>query len=138
MDVKKSLLKEIYNIEASFEINSKFDNWYKKLLNKTIQELSLDDVYTMLRQNILLKLAIEQACIFIREDPSAGVMYDGQLLEILSELAPEAINDKRNCLESLLPYTQLEISKHTWDDEFEKEEYQNIIEKFNKSLTELG
>ncbi|WP_035415229.1 contact-dependent growth inhibition system immunity protein, partial [Bacillus sp. UNC437CL72CviS29] len=82
MDVKQSLLKEIYNIEDSFQVNSKFDNWHKKLLNKTIQEFTLDDVYTMLRQNNLLKLAIEQAYIFIKEDRLAGVMYDGQLLEV--------------------------------------------------------
>ncbi|MBC1996674.1 hypothetical protein HCJ19_14270, partial [Listeria seeligeri] len=52
-------IKDIYHIDDSFSSdNEKYNKWLKSLLNKTKDEITEKDVYTMLLQQELEDLAI--------------------------------------------------------------------------------
>jgi hypothetical protein len=80
-------IKEIYSLNQNnqnAEPEYALDKWYTRLINKTADEIDLEDVSRMLTQNVFIDLGIKKAMEILSEDPIAGVFYDGQLLELLS------------------------------------------------------
>ena len=127
-------IKEIYNVYNNFPIESKYDKWYKELLNKGTDEINVVDVYNMLRQDVFKELAILCACNFIEKNPLEGEMYNGQLLEILSELSIEEIKQYQIYLEPLLIQAEKVLKTYSWENPEERNEYKIIVNEFRNKL----
>lgn len=131
-------IKDIYHMDDDFPIlDEKYDNWLKKLLNKTEDEIDKNDIYTMFCQHELEKLAIKKAIEFILDDPLAGKMWDGQFLE---QLAREPIDRLRlydKELKKLPSYIEANIDDSMWEFDFEKEDYMRIYDDFKQVISKL-
>ncbi|HWO95758.1 contact-dependent growth inhibition system immunity protein [Fictibacillus sp. Mic-4] len=118
---KDKTIREIYNI-TTFEKETVYslDSWYQNLLNKRAEEIDINDVSKMIRQNIFTDLAIKKAIEFLEKDPLAGELYDGQLLEILSSVDinnSNASNLKRTLLDIYEDLENLDwLCKEDYDD----------------------
>ncbi|HAO6469370.1 TPA: hypothetical protein IQC35_002919, partial [Listeria monocytogenes] len=108
-------IKDIYHIDDSFSSdNEKYNKWLKSLLNKTKDEITEKDVYTMLLQQELEDLAIEKAIEFIKIDPLTGEMWDGQFLEQLAGISADKLVAYKEELQKLIPYIDIQIKEPLW------------------------
>ncbi|MBM5597251.1 contact-dependent growth inhibition system immunity protein [Listeria seeligeri] len=131
-------MKDIYDIDDSFAIeDEKYDTWLKVLLNKTDEEITEKDVYTMLKQHELEDLGIKKAIEFVQLDPLAGEMWDGQFLEQLSKAPAEKLVNYKDELKTLLSYIDSQINDFLWDFEFEKEEFMTRYLEFENCVSSL-
>ncbi|MBF2352496.1 contact-dependent growth inhibition system immunity protein [Listeria welshimeri] len=131
-------IKDIYHIDDSFSIdNEKYNKWLKSLLNKTKDEITEKDVYTMLLQQELEDLAIEKAIEFIKIDSLTGEMWDGQLLEQLAGISADKLVAYKEDLQKLIPYIDIQIKEPLWDFEFEREDFISRYMKFKDKVDNL-
>ncbi|HAA0650658.1 hypothetical protein HCA24_06740 [Listeria innocua] len=131
-------IKDIYHIDDSFSIdNEKYNKWLKSLLNKTKDEITEKDVYTMLLQQELEELAIEKAIEFIKIDPLTGEMWDGQFLEQLAGISADKLVAYKEELQKLIPYIDIQIKEPLWDFEFEREDFISRYMKFKDKVANL-
>ncbi|TYV78366.1 hypothetical protein FZ045_05350 [Listeria monocytogenes] len=131
-------IKDIYHIDDSFSIdNEKYNKWLKSLLNKTRGKITENDVYTMLLQQELEGLAIEKAIEFIKINPLAGEMWDGQFLEQLAGISADKLVAYKDDLQKLIPYMDNKINEILWDFETEKEEFLFRYAKFKDKVVNL-
>ncbi|EAK9823721.1 hypothetical protein FDQ22_10225 [Listeria monocytogenes] len=131
-------IKDIYHIDDSFSIdNEKYNKWLKSLLNKTKDEITEKDVYTMLLQQELEDLAIEKAIEFINIDPLTGEMWDGQFLEQLAGISADKLVAYKEELQKLIPYIDIQIKEPLWDFEFEREDFISRYMKFKDKVANL-
>lgn len=131
-------IKDIYHIDDSFSIdNEKYNKWLKSLLNKTKDEITEKDVYTMLLQQELEELAIEKAFEFIKIDPLTGEMWDGQFLEQLAGISADKLVAYKEELQKLIPYIDIQIKEPLWDFEFEREDFISRYMKFKDKVANL-
>ncbi|EIO9132713.1 hypothetical protein ABZZ32_001956 [Listeria monocytogenes] len=131
-------IKDIHHIDDSFSSdNEKYNKWLKSLLNKTKDEITEKDVYTMLLQQELEDLAIEKAIEFIKIDPLTGEMWDGQFLEQLAGIAADKLVAYKEELQKLIPYIDIQIKEPLWDFEFEREDFISRYMKFKDKVANL-
>ncbi|EAC9069571.1 hypothetical protein KV64_06665 [Listeria monocytogenes] len=131
-------IKDIYHIDDSFSSdNEKYNKWLKSLLNKTKDEITEKDVYTMLLQQELEDLAIEKAIEFIKIDPLTGEMWDGQFLEQLAGISADKLVAYKEDLQKLIPYIDIQIKEPLWDFEFEREDFISRYMKFKDKVANL-
>ncbi|EAG6101193.1 hypothetical protein Q8E58_002162 [Listeria monocytogenes] len=131
-------IKDIYHIDDSFSSdNEKYNKWLKSLLNKTKDEITEKDVYTMLLQQELEDLAIEKAIEFIKIDPLTGEMWDGQFLEQLAGISADKLVAYKEELQKLIPYIDIQIKEPLWDFEFEREDFISRYMKFKDKVANL-
>jgi hypothetical protein len=125
-------IKEIYSLNQNnqnAETEYALDKWYARLINKTADEIDLEDVSRMLSQNVFIDLGIKKAMEILSEDPIAGVFYDGQLLELLSAVDLDTIKDLSQ-LKLLLHKINNNLSNLDWSSEEDQIEYNELLTNF--------
>ena len=129
-------IKNIYQVRDDFPItDEKYDNWLRKLLNKTEEEVSENDVCTMLSQHEFEELAIKKAIDFILADPLAGEMWDGHFLEQLAKAPLDKLKAHEKVLRKLPSSIDDRLADSLWDAEVEKEEFMIIYAEFKHILS---
>ena len=78
----------------------------------------------MLRQNVLLHLAVPNTLSILFDNPFEGEMNDGEMLELLIRVikANKGLVTQKN-LQELLMVAKKEIDRYEWESERDKEEY---------------
>lgn len=125
-------IKEIYSLnqkEQNAGPEYALDNWYNELINKTEDEIDLEDVCRMLSQNVFIDLGIKKAMEILSDDPVAGEFYDGQLLELLSAIDIDKIKDLSQ-LKVLLEKIKHSFSNLDWSNEEDQKEYSELLLNF--------
>lgn len=124
-------IKEIYNCKPDYTNENEISplgKWYNKLIDKTIAEITEDDVEKMIRQNILLELALKKAIEFLNIDIFAGALYTAGILIHVSKLDISYLriySKELKCI-SLSALNKLEKNEFIEDNE-EKKEIQEAI-----------
>ncbi|MFE6074836.1 contact-dependent growth inhibition system immunity protein [Paenibacillus sp. NPDC057886] len=129
-------IKEIYSLQQNIQTEESeypLDQWYNRLIDKTIDEIELEDVSRMLAQNVFMDLGIKKALEILKDDPLAGEMYDGHLLKILYSIELNQFEDLSQ-LASLLQDINRNLSNIDWADEEDQEEYTELLTNFMKKL----
>lgn len=113
--------------------------WYNKLIDKTIDQIDLRDVFSMISNKILLELAIAKAIEFFVKNPFDGEAYSGQLLELFVNNSDMFYNSKSSKLAEMLKIIdKMDIeaaqSKDWWGYDFDFDEegcknYVNLLDK---------
>jgi len=115
---KKDSLKNLNNL--SYDTNdsqSSLIQWYNRLIDKSVDELSVTDVSKMIRQHILREVAINRAIELLLVEPFAGEMLDGGLLDLLLSCGAEFADSKK--IEMLIPMimeAEKEMSGFDWQE----------------------
>ncbi|MGG4193017.1 contact-dependent growth inhibition system immunity protein [Paenibacillus jamilae] len=127
-------IKEIYFLNQN-ETESEYtlDIWYNKLINKTVGEIEVVDVTRMLSQNVLINLGIKKAMDILFDDPLAGEMYEGQLLELLYSIDLNKFEDLSQ-LKLLLQKISAILPNLEWFDEEDQKEYRDLLINFVKKI----
>lgn len=127
----KQTIKNTYNLSyGDLKVNSGLIKWYNRLLDKTADELDEIDVSKMIRQDILVDLAIDGAINILKDNPYAGEMYDGDVLNSLNSLVKnERVNiDQLKKLKNIVGEFKGRVSEFEWGDISKKELFIKNIE----------
>lgn len=125
-------IKEIYSLNQNnqnAEPEYALETWYARLINKTADEIDLEDASRMLSQNVFIDLGIKKAMEILSEDPIAGEFYDGQLLELLSAVDLDEFKDLSQ-LKLLLQKINNNLSNLDWSSEEDQIEYNELLTNF--------
>jgi hypothetical protein len=129
-------ISKILNVKSEeIEIKCELDKWYATLLNKTVEEINVNDISRMLRQDILMEVAVNKSVEILNENPLAGEVYDGQLLELLYSVDVNKYKEDIDEVKYLLIKIKSNISSFEWlcDEDFK--EYLQVLEKYLKKLS---
>ncbi|HFZ7336388.1 TPA: contact-dependent growth inhibition system immunity protein [Salmonella enterica subsp. salamae serovar 21:z10:z6] len=112
------------------KVNSGLIKWYNRLLDKTADELDEIDISKMIRQDILVDLAIDSAINILKDNPYAGEMYDGDVLNSLNSLVKnERVNiDQLKKLKNIVGEFKGRVSEFEWGDISKRELFIKNIE----------
>lgn len=81
------LIKDKYNLkEETKNLEYSLPLWYNELINKTVDEINLLDINRMIRQNILVEVALKRAVEEMLKDPFVGEQLEGDVLEHVLKL----------------------------------------------------
>lgn len=126
--------EEIYKIKklklSELKQESPLDRWFYIMIQKKVENLSLEDISKMLRQNVFLDIAIPMAWIQLFSDPFCGEMYDGQLLETLIQTLKKKckVDDYKN-YQKFKKIVLEQIDKYEWSSLDDKLDYVNSLNK---------
>ncbi len=112
---------EVYNLEV----------WYNQLIEKKFCEITLKDVLIMFRQDLFTEIAFKKAIVILKNNPLAGEMYEGELLEKLLDEKNEKLTFKyKNDIQTILEKGKNASEDYIWINQDEKNEYLSIIENY--------
>lgn len=104
--------------------------WYNQLIDKKVSEIEVSDVLRMIRQNEFIDIAIPKAVKFLLENPFAGEMYEGELLEKMSNLERSVLKQYIQVLREVLEVALINNKTYEWLDEEERKDFEKVIEDF--------
>ena len=134
MEDKK--IKNIYgcsNIEAEGELYP-LQKWYNQVIEKTISEITIADVLRMMRQNEFVELAISRAIDYLKDNPFAGELYEGELLEKVSMFDINQIRDYSDEIRNILEIALKENEVYEWLNEDERMAFKKIVNSFSEKI----
>lgn len=122
-------LKDIYNCQyiVSDEMLYPLQEWHNQLIDKRIDEITVADVLRMMRQKELIDLAISKAIDFLKENVFMGELYDGQILEQISELDISLLTPYCDDMKYILRVALEKATIHEWSYDGEKDEFIEIV-----------
>lgn len=132
----KRKIKEIYNCVAivSNEELYPLQKWYNQLIEKTIDEITIADVLKMIRQKEFTNLAMSKAIYFLQENVFAGELYEGELLEKLSEMDSLFLTSYADDLKKIMKNALLKSKIHDWTYDGEEKEFKDIIDALSQKV----
>lgn len=125
----KRKIKEIYNCLpiVSNEQLYPLQKWYNQLIEKEINEITIADVLRMIRQQEFTKLAMSKAIEFLQKNVFAGELYEGELLEKISEMDEAILISYADDLKKIIKNALSKAEIHAWIYAGEDEEFKDVI-----------
>ncbi|MCR5847844.1 MAG: hypothetical protein K6G75_06960 [Lachnospiraceae bacterium] len=131
----KEKIKEIYNAEK-LSVNDSLIEWHNNVIEKTQAELTISDVARCIRQNIFVETAYEMLLVYLTQDPLAGDMYLGELMEKAREVDKQLILKHSKSLQDIIIIAEAFIQDNEWELEDEKEEFSKSVDNLKKIIGE--
>lgn len=132
-------IKNIYQCKA-IEIEGKIyplQKWYNELIEKKVSELEVSDVLRMIRQNVFLDIAISKSVEFLMENPFAGELYEGELLEKLSDVDISILMNDMKEVRGILSDALIKNKSYEWLNEEERKEFEEVVLKFSDKIEKM-
>ena len=137
-------IKDIYNITYDPASVSEYDRqrspmpeWYEKVIYKTIEELTVFDIWRMFIQELFVDTAVKRAIVYLKEDPFCTEINDGDIMRYLSKVDIELVKDfKKELLEIIANARKLK-GEYDWISEVDEIQYIAAIDSLEKKLLDL-
>ena len=132
----KRKIKKIYNcisISSNEELYP-LQKWYNQLIEKTIAEITVEDVLRMIRQKEFTNLAVSKAINFLKEDVFVGELYEGELLEKVSEMDSSFLISYADDLKNIIKNALVKSETRDWIYAGEEEEFKDMIDTLSKKI----
>ena len=132
----KRKIKEIYNCISivSNEELYPLQKWYNQLIEKTIAEITVEDVLRMIRQKEFTNLAVSKAINFLKEDVFVGELYEGELLEKVSEMDSSFLISYADDLKNIINNALVKSETRDWIYAGEEEEFKDMIDALSTKV----
>ena len=145
MDGKARLeIKDIYNITYDPESIPEehrwapIPQWYEKVIYKTIEELTVFDIWRMFMQERFVDTAVKRAIVYLKEDPFCSEIIDGDIMKFVSEVDIEFVKDFKEELLGIIANARKLKDEYDWMTEDDEIRYTAAIDKFEKKLLDLN
>ena len=135
-DMRK--IKDIYDCVAiiSQEELYPLEKWYNQLIDKTIFEITVEDVIRMIRQKQFISLAMSKAIKFLQNDVFIGEAYDGEMLKKISEMDSSLLISYADDLKNIVQNALDKSVTHEWSYNGEEDEFKKIVNSITKKLVQ--
>ncbi|WP_276979351.1 contact-dependent growth inhibition system immunity protein [Johnsonella ignava] len=138
-------IKDIYNIRYDPASFSEYDRqtspmpeWYEKVIYKTIEELTVFDIWRMFMQERFVDTAVKRAIVYLKEDPFCSEIIDGDIMKFVSEVNIEFVKDFKEELLGIIANARKLKDEYDWMTEDDEIRYIAAIDKFEKKLLDLN
>ena len=138
-------IKDIYNIRYDPASFSEYDRqtspmpeWYEKVIYKTIEELTVFDIWRMFMQERFVDTAVKRAIVYLKEDPFCSEIIDGDIMKLVSEVDIELVKDFKEELLGIIANARKLKDEYDWMTEDDEIRYIAAIDKFEKKLLDLN
>ena len=138
-------IKDIYNIRYDPASVSEYDRqrspmpeWYEKVIYKTIEELTVFDIWRMFMQERFVDTAVKRAIVYLKEDPFCSEIIDGDIMKLVSEVDIELVKDFKEELLGIIANARKLKDEYDWMTEDDEIRYTAAIDKFEKKLLDLN
>ena len=138
-------IKDIYNIRYDPASFSEYDRqtspmpeWYEKVIYKTIEELTVFDIWRMFMQERFVDTAVKRAIVYLKEDPFCSEIIDGDIMKLVSEVDIELVKDFKEELLGIIVNARKLKDEYDWMTEDDEIRYIAAIDKFEKKLMDLN
>lgn len=111
--------------------------WYNQLIDKSIDEITVEDILKMMRQKQFIDLALSRAINYLKENVFAGELYDGEILEKISEIDNSFLKFYVYDLKDITEHAFKKSVTHKWSYCGEKEEFIEIANKISRKLANI-
>ena len=131
-------IKDIYDCVAiiSQEELYPLEKWYNQLIDKTIFEITVEDVIRMIRQKQFISLAMSKAIKFLQNDVFIGEAYDGEMLEKISEMDSSLLISYVDDLKNIVQNALDKSVTHEWSYNGEEDEFKKIVNSITEKLVQ--
>ena len=129
-------IKDIYNCKT-LSGDDPLVIWHNEIIEKRPDELSVLDVARCVRQKLFLEVAYEKLLKFLLQDPYAGDLYAGELLEKASEVDKEYIKKHRDEITEIVNLADEFAKAHEWESIDDKLEYISELDNLKGKLSEV-
>ena len=133
-------IKDIYNIRYDPASFSEYDRqtspmpeWYEKVIYKTIEELTVFDIWRMFMQERFVDTAVKRAIVYLKEDPFCSEIIDGDIMKLVSEVDIELVKDFKEELLGIIANARKLKDEYDWMTEDDEIRYTAAIDKFEKN-----
>lgn len=133
--MKDRKIKDIFGCSYIEIEEYPLQKWYNQLLDKTIYEINVSDVLRMIRQKEFLEIAVPRAIFFLNNNPFEGEMYEGELLEKVSNLEILQVKHHIDDIKNILAQAQKDNETYEWLIEEERMKFQKLIKDFSEKIT---
>ena len=137
-------IKDIYNITYDPASVSEYDRqrspmpeWYEKVIYKTIEELTVFDIWRMFMQELFVDTAVKRAIVYLKEDPFCTEINDGDIMRYLSKVDIELVKDFKEELLGIIENARKLKDEYDCMTEDDKIRYTAVIDSFEKKLLDL-
>ena len=137
-------IKDIYNIRYDPASFSEYDRqtspmpeWYEKVIYKTIEELTVFDIWRMFMQELFVDTAVKRAIVYLKKDPFCSEIIDGDIMKFVSEVDIEFVKDFKEELLGIIANARKLKDEYDWMTEDDEIRYIAAIDKFEKKLLDL-
>lgn len=134
--MKEKKIKDLYNCEYIVSEGKLYplQRWYNQLIDKTTEEITIADVIRMIRQKEFINLAMSRAINFLKANVFAGELYDGELLEKISEMEVSFLGPYADDLQIIIEDALRNSLTHNWSYEGEEEEFRKVVNVITKMI----
>lgn len=73
--------------------SSSLDAWFASVIDISFDEMEVKDVARSIRQDLFLSDMLPLAEAYLKEDPLAGYMYDGEVIAAIASLTSDQTKD---------------------------------------------
>jgi len=129
----KRTLKDIYNWDYIENPETSLLKHINKVLSKTPDELSSDDICMLVRQECFLDLVIPKAIELITKDHSVGDYYDYCLLCSLSKMESSLV-DYKELIIGLINVLEKDFASINFELDDDKNDYLSSIERLKNKI----
>ena len=137
-------IKDIYNITYDPASFSEYDRqtspmpeWYEKVIYKTIEELTVFDIWRMFMQERFVDTAVKRAIVYLKEDPFCSEIIDGDIMKLVSEVDIELVKDFKEELFGIIANARKLKDEYDWMTEDDEIRYSAAIDSLEKKLLDL-
>jgi len=137
----------VYNVYPEDKVAEKMEEDYdnaeplkdiiktlNQLIEKTIAEITVEDVLRMIRQKEFTNLAVSKAINFLKEDVFVGELYEGELLEKVSEMDSSFLISYADDLKNIIKNALVKSETRDWIYAGEEEEFKDMIDTLSKKI----
>ena len=126
-------IKEIYNEEFVSNPETSLLKHYNSILNKTPDELDVNDICVLIRQEFFLDIAVPKAIELIKENHAVGDNYDYCLLVNLSTME-NPLSEYKTELSILMTMLENDLSKIEFELDSDKTDYCESVERLKDKI----
>lgn len=119
----KKTIRELYHCQyiVSEQTLYSLQQWYNRLLDKTIEQITVADTLRMLRQKLFLKVARIKVIEFLQQDPLAGELYAGEIIVKIAEIDDSLLKFSPQELREILEKALKACETYEWGRTLKKE-----------------
>lgn len=133
-------IKSIYGCKPCNKTGklSPLEKWYNSLIEKSSDEIDMTDLLRMLRQGVLLELAIPKVLELLADNPFVGVSYEGELLWHLHYVSSYYLEQYYTTVVKILSIAEAGIPELYWLPTEDSNELRELILELREKVTSPG
>jgi len=124
-------IKDIYDC-IPLEGDDVLVEWYNKVIEKKVDELSVSDVARCIRQNLFIETTYEALLAYLLHNPYEGDLYEGELMEKASKVDKSIILKHKKTILEVIDSAEAFSKDNEWLIDEDRIEFDEAISNLKK------